>query len=364
MGQKNSLPEESPKNVDLRLRSSELLLKHTSYIKDLKLSITKKSLSNSSCSKDISQLPENAIIKVLEFSPESLRDLMSVKSSWYKAIKEAFDKYFSEIETQFSILNVNSLCFVNSYLSVRSNNTGLIIDRVIQAEVLPSLVKQTCNLKYTYRTYKSPQVYKAEFRFDCVKSQRNLWIHSEQWKYKDTNKQIAYTKQIPSVKAGDKIEIAINWYNLVNLVNVDSVCFQPPLVEKTHLNQVEDLDRIDTKTYNIARQCEVELMQGPWFDSKYYEASKALQIQQFSPYLELKKCEFCETGSVYLKNTYKAKKQGIVADSVHKLGTYVYVLPEKQSLTHEVKRLGLVSDRNKPIELNKGEKLIIYFSVS
>lgn len=125
------------------------------------------------------------------------------------------DAAFAPIESHFAMAHSHLFIFKKSFLYTGkisvSNKNGLRVDRVMVAEPLPILANHTIKLRFTYRTYKNQQNYKAEFKLDCIsKGNRITWLHRDESRNSGSNKAHAYSQQIPSICIGDNIEFAIN----------------------------------------------------------------------------------------------------------------------------------------------------------
>ena len=71
-------------------------------------------------------------------------------------------------------------------------------------------------------------------KLDCIGSgKRSVWAHRDECRFHGEENRRAYTQQIPTVCIGDYIELCLSWYNLLGLVNLESVQWQPPLIQDT-----------------------------------------------------------------------------------------------------------------------------------
>lgn len=80
------------------------------------------------------------------------------------------------------------------------------------------------------------------------------------------------------------------------------------------------------------------------------------------PFLKLIKSEFTGADINVSKQTYRAEKEGIVPDSVGLIGILVEIVPKKNEVTNEVKRMGLLYDRHCSMQLRIGDILVLYIS--
>jgi hypothetical protein len=296
-------------------------------------------------------------------------------------ILEAVDTIFSPIESHFSVVHSKYLLFKKSYLSTGEihvvGKSGKRVDRVITAETLPRLKNLTIKLRFTYRTYHDNNIYSSEYKFDVSESMnRNVWVHRDESKVHSEENLKAYTLQIPMICQSDNIEFAINWLNLSSAVRLDSIQWQAPVIQETkvQINSLQlkyDLDRskkcegIEHKTYmyNIARHCEVQLSQTEWYKAEYYTKQNLVYgYDHFQPFLRCIKSKFAGVDLVNSKFEYVAEYPGIVPGSLAKIGVLVEIKARDQEITNEVKRLGLLYDRHKQIELRVGDTFILYIT--
>jgi hypothetical protein len=368
----------SPEVLQSRINDSNSLLQTRANIKKVYCSMVSRVLHRVSADPvDLASLPDASIFCILEFLAGDLSKLLSVSASWHFRITEVLDRAFNLIESQFALIHSHLFVFKTSFQSSSkieiTNRAGFRIDRVLIMEPLPILACHTIKLRYLYKISRSLQVYKAEFKLDCVKKGRRLV-----WSYKDTSREVsearAYSQQIPAVCVGDNIEIAVNWFSLVGLVRLESIRWQPPLIQDTRaiqrvLSSVPDevprneYDPQQKKAYlyKVSRQCELETPEIEWYDSKYYSPpQKAARLDCFQPFLRLVKFEYAGSDVVMAKNTYVAEKVGIVPDAREKCGVGVEI--REKFVRQEVKRMGLLYDRHRPVHLRVGDTFVLYIS--
>ena len=88
-----------------------------------------------------------------------------------------------------------------------------------------------------------------------------------------------YVQPLTQVNAGDIIEIAVNFFSLQGLVDIDTIEWQEPELTITPKENVLTYDN-NTKKQNshtsqkifcdLARICEVEDQVIEWYDSRYF----------------------------------------------------------------------------------------------
>jgi len=75
-----------------------------------------------------------------------------------------------------------------------SSGTGIRVDRILVAELLPVLRGYTIKLRYTYRIHGKPHTYKSEFKFDCIaRGKKLVWAHRDECKFHGDDSKRSYT---------------------------------------------------------------------------------------------------------------------------------------------------------------------------
>ena len=365
-GSSNTL---NPEILQIRINKSNNLLKKRKSVKEVYSSMVSRVLQNpKEESFSLAKLPDSIIFCILEYLPSEIPVLLLVSAVWHFRITEVMDHAFNSIESQFALIHSHLFIFKTSFqcsnkISI-TGKEGVRIDRVMIIEPL----------RYLYRIFKSLQLYKAEYKVDCIKQgKRNIWCYKD-YNREHGNEPRAYSQQIPAVCVGDSIEFTINWFSLMGLVRINSIKWQPPLIQDTRaiqrvLNTVpEEIPRNDydpnqkkAYLYKISRQCELETPEIEWYDSKYYNIpNKAVKFDSFQPFLRLIKFEYAGADMVLSKNIFRAETVGIVPDSRKVFGVCVEI--RENDIRQEVKRMGLLFDRHKPIHLRIGDIFILYVS--
>lgn len=219
MGQKSSTQEIDPDVITAREHHSSTLEEYRerrlSIYSSMYLRTLHKSIDAYKPKLDISLLPNEVLFLILKFLASDVRMLLAVSPSWYVRIIEAFDEMFNPIESHFALVHSHMFTFEkgflsSSYISV-SEHKGYRVDRAIVAEPLIALQGKTIKFRYTYRTYQSDYIYKAEFKFDAIKPKKlDIWLHKDDSRVNGNDNNRAYGKQISEICCGDKIEFAIN----------------------------------------------------------------------------------------------------------------------------------------------------------
>lgn len=322
---------------------------------------------------------------LVKFLSPDLPQLLLVSATWHVRVLEALDQTFHRIESSFALVHSNLLFFKNSFQAFSrirvADRTGLRHDRVIAFEPLSILCHQTVKLRCTYRFLYSSVSYRFEYKFDCVPNgKRTLWVYRDDSKFNGAEKSLGYHAQVPRVCVGHTAEIALTWFNLQGLLDLDSIEWQPPLIQDTRavlqsltvVNPHTPKQKPDSETdtlahklyhFNISRHCEAEYSNTEWFEAEYFARQRDVYIyDHFMPFLRLIHCEFAGVDVTTSKNTYLAVSPGLIPDSKQKVGMEIEVKERDSPITTEVKRLGLLYDRGRPLELRLGDTFILYIS--
>lgn len=313
----------------------------------------------------ISLLPHNIQAIIVNYLINQYRSLLCISAVWHSNIIFTFDMVFNPIENSLIEKLGKSFAFKNSFTqSAVCNTGGLRVDRIIQLEVLKGLGK-TIEISYTYSfTNDSKNVYRTQYKVDCVKGSRTLWIHRSENIL--TGRQCTYNMNIGQVAEGDVIEIAINYYTPRGLINANSVKWDEIVLANTiGTNKVSKesvlSEEAAKRSIDLNRTCELETMGSEWYDSKYYKMSK--QFFNLHPLLQLfavASIEFTELDIKAFKVTLSACRTGNVEKWV--VGVPLVVKSRGRECTVQVKRLGLMIDREGELELRIGDTLILYLS--
>jgi hypothetical protein len=321
-------------------------------------------------------LPESVLISIFEYIPYDTVTLLSVSATWYFRWSEVIEHCFNPIESGFANMHSHLITFKKSFLYYNkiqaSGREGFRVDRVLVAEVLPILKGYTMKLRYTYKYYKSEIAYSAEFKIDCVdKGKRILWVHRDEARNQGKDENVkAYSQQVPRVCVGDNIEVCINLLSLFGLLRLGSIAWQPPILQNSKvmlkslsLESEDEIVRKKLHLFKVSRVCEVEINCSEWYDSKYYPVNKqASSLEGLSPFLKLLKFEFTGCEVVTSKLTFRAETPGVVPESLSTIGIWVEVVNPNSEVRLEVRRLGLLYDRQVPIRLRVGDELVVYVS--
>lgn len=390
MGAVSSRSTELPDVLADRLARSKLLnAKRVARSKTLSEMVKRVSRQNSSDSPafDILLLSEVAVFRLAQFLAPDLRLLLQVSPNWHFKFSEAMDSAFARAESKFALNHSDLVLFHSGRLAVESirltGKSGVRCDRVLTVEPLKQLIGHTIKLRCTYHFLRDRSEYKLEYKFDCVrKGPRTVWLHKDETR--DAHETSATSAQVPEICSSDRLELALPWYNLQGLVDLDSVEWQLPLIQNTlairaltrrlpehpqlprhSINNTDDVEELQKRLlrYDVFRRCETELAVSEWVEARYFSIqSEVYNYDLFQPFLRLLKAEFAGVDTVISKHLYLAALPGIIPDSLAKLGKEVEVLPAAASLANEVRRMGLLFDRHRSCEVRVGDTLVLYIS--
>ncbi len=112
-----------------------------------------------------------------------------------------------------------------------------------------------------------------------------------------------------TVCAHDNIKLALNFYNLSGLVNINTIEWKSPIIEPIPIIpkelQSNFLDGIDRN-----RICEVEEINDEWVQFKYFENKNKIQYDLFDPQLVLHDTRCAGVDIVTNKSLYVANAVG------------------------------------------------------
>lgn len=382
MGFANSKPAESEEVITAREYRANVMLEQRKRQHKVYTGMVQRVLSAPPKS-FFETLPNEAVFIILQYISSEISTVIAVSPKWYLKVLDTLDNAFGAIESQFAMIHSNLMSFKRSYTDFTkmliSDKKGIRVDRVIVAEILPCLNGKTIKLRYNYRHSYKNYYQKAEFKFDCTNNSKKIvWAHRDECKFHGEDQKRAFTQQIPLVSTNTFIEIAVNWYNFSGNVHLDSIQWQTPIIQETKniLNSLQiaprfprgpqdDSEGITKKLYlyNVSRHCELELSQTEWYDAKYYlKPTQVYCYDFFMPFLRMVSSEFAGVDVTVSRNTYKAEKVGMIPDANSRIGIKVEILPKGAESTQEVKRMGLVYDRHKGLELNLGDTFVLYIS--
>lgn len=319
-------------------------------------------------------LPPQALATILSYDMSSYRKFMSVWAAWHVNIREAFDQYFNKVENEFLIKYQEHLLFTDAFTSSAAikfwGKRGLRVDRIIVFDILPfkPQLNRTLKISYTFRYHgeDSKRKYRAEYRIDIVKNRkRMIWMHV------DRETECTYQQTIFQWCPDDTLELALHLFSLRGMVDVNSIEWNDPEIYETPsittLTYNKDMINIATsdraiKIYaDINRVWELEDTVVEWYDEKYYEnKNEILNFDFLKEFLTLDCVEYSGVDNKVVRIQTRAVAEGYLEPAYFGLG--IKIKNSKNSIRNEVKRKGLISERNVDIEMRVGDTFIIYIT--
>lgn len=290
-----------------------------------------------------------ALIKCFEVCP-----------AWFVIYYMMLDKVFAKIDQGFVEYYGASLTLEyarTDWSPVHVAEAGIRIDRVLIATVTNSHAGRCTKVSYGYNYKSSPAVSssqdepeKCAFKFDTYQrgSRRNLWIHKDICRFHGDETRVAATQNITPVCVHDRIEIAVNLYNAMGLVDVTKVHWNPLEVFPLH-----------------RRECPVEQELFDWYDLDSFQSQSVERLQIpdfFGPQLAHCNTEYAGIDVAVSKTRFRAEAQGIVPQADRILGSRFEVLPQASPIILPLKRVGLQHDRFTKIQLRQGDLIDLYIS--
>lgn len=267
----------------------------------------------------ISLLPANVVVLIFSFVVDEYRSCLFVSASWYLSLLDSLDMAFSKIEAKFAQKYASHAIFRKSYTNfLKQDKSSVRIVRVLQFELLGSQGSKTLTVGYTCRYANDRSTrYGTTYKVDCKEKGRTAqWIHRA---VNEHGKSVlTYGQNVVPVRAGDGFEIAINYYTLRGLIDVDTVECIKPTVEPTPAHS--ELFKV-AKSYDSfivsqndatkLRVCELEQLKGgEWCESSgswLAEREMKAVLECFS--MENNECSRID--SSMQKITLKAVREGM-----------------------------------------------------
>ncbi|CDW81818.1 UNKNOWN [Stylonychia lemnae] len=337
-------------------------------------------------------LPNRIILLLLMFNVDEYPKYLRLSASWFCKVNDSLDEYANIIENKFIQQYEMYLNFLRSYNNATPirfcNQRGVRLDRIFQCEVMPrtDMINKTFRIAYKQEytpTIKERQVskdktrYGTEYRFDVLKKgqQRVTWI------YMSDDMPPCGQNEI-QVQSGDIIEFAVCLYNMNGIVDINTLEWMKPEflpispLEKDSLTYNRDNKLLSHKNdrkvkvhCNINRICEIEDAVPEWIKlgpqirdqprmpidtSKYEGRFKVLSVQ------------FNELDQHFNKLVLQTLRKGTVENEIFGGSLVIQVKDENQPIRNEIKKRGVIFDRNKDkerIQVRVGDIVVVYNSV-
>ncbi|EGR31188.1 hypothetical protein IMG5_116140 [Ichthyophthirius multifiliis] len=353
------------------------------------------------------KLPFLAQNKIFFFLFDEQINIKLINSLFYYKFSEVLEFEMVNLDNKFIKNTMSFLSFKDSYVSYKTqkfnNIKGIRMDRIINAELLPNIksniiylfyyifyflfLDQSIQLQFTYKfssnfnTRKKDQIYSCKYQFDAIETNKNriIWAFKEECKVfniisekfyilKQIKKKHNYDQQkqtfvqaITPIKVGDNIQIAINYYNLGGMIDLDSITWKEPIFQ--HIPKIPiDIDSSLIHLYDENRICEIEQIYSGWILYNYFHNNQKCRLDFFEPQLTLKETRCAGVDVITSKLIFQAKNPGVVSKSYENFGINIKVLDNKQEAICQARKLGLFQDLQNEIQLRIGDYFIFYIS--
>ena len=191
------------------------------------------------------------------------------------------------------------------------------------------------------------------------------------WMHVDRETNCTYQQTIFQACPDDKIEFAISFFSLRGLVDIDSIRWNDPEIYET--------PSINTLTYNkdmmnikvddraikiyadINRVCELEDSVVEWYEQKYYEnKNEIIDFSFLEDFFVIDSVEYSGVDNKVVRIQTRAKYPGYLDREYFSMG--ITIKNDKSIIRNEVKRKGILSERDVDIQLRVGDTFIIYIT--
>lgn len=285
---------------------------------------------------------------------------------WFVVYYKTLDQIFAKIDNGFKTYYGHSLHLEyarTDWSPVHVAEAGIRIDRILIARVTNLHVNRCTKVSYGY-AYKTGNLpvgaasqdpgdtdpYECSFKFDTFTKgrSRSFWIHKDICRFHGDETRVAATQNITPVCVNDRIEIAVNLFNAMGLVDVNQVRWRPL--------EVFPLQK---------RECPIEQELFDWYDLDSFQSQSVERLQIpdfFSPQLVHISTEYAGIDVAVSRTRLRAEAQGVVPQADRILGSRFEVLPRSSPIILPLKRVGLQHDRFTKIQLRQGDCIYLYIS--
>eukprot|EP00435_Cladocopium_sp_Y103_P040269 s1112_g10.t3 len=348
------------KQENSRSRVAELL--HRAAIRDPEIC---QGGENSQVFMEASMLP--LVISFL-FSGALIR-CFEVCPLWFVVYYKTLDQVFSKIDKGFKQYYGQSLHLEyarTDWSPVHVAEAGIRIDRILIARVTSHHVNHCTKVSYGY-AYKSGQLaeeeennnnkgyedktdpFECSFKFDTFSrgTSRSFWIHKDICRFHGDETRVAATQNITPVCVNDRIEIAVNLFNAMGLVDVDRVRWRP-----LEIFPVQE------------RQCPIEQELFDWYDLDSFQSQSVERLQIpdfFSVQLRHISTEYAGIDVAVSRTQLRADAQGVVPQADRILGSRF----EARKVTGTVARLqDDVSRAARGVSVESGDATVVFWRLN
>lgn len=284
---------------------------------------------------------------------------------WFVTYYETLDNIFSQIDEDFKRFYGSSLQLEyarTDWSPVHVAQSGIRVDRILIARVTDAHVNRCMKVSYSYcygtenskeenkKRMIQDQPYECTFKFDVqhVGRSRRFWIHKDICRFHGDETRVAATQNITPVCVNDRIEIAVNLFNAMGMVDVQRIVWRPLVVFPIQL-----------------RECPIEQELFDWYDLDSFQSQSVERLQIpdfFGPQLVHVSTEYAGIDVAVSRTKLRAAKAGVVPQADRILGSRFEVLPNASPVILPLKRVGLQHDRFTKIQLREGDVIWLYIS--
>jgi len=283
---------------------------------------------------------------------------------WFVVFYKTLDQIFAGIDRGFRQHYGASLILEyarTDWSPVHVAEAGIRIDRILVARVTSAYVGQCTEISYSFSYKTAPdshnkkipvkeRQYDCSFRFDTYAKgkSRSCWIHKDICRFHGDETRVAATQNITPVSVDDRVEIAVNLFNALGLVDIDRVIWSSP--------EVCPVQR---------RECPIEQELFDWYDLDSFQSQSVERLQIpdfFGPQLRHVLTEYAGIDVAVSRTKFRAQTPGVVPQADRILGSRLEVLPRNSPIILPLKRVGLQHDRFTKIQLRQNDTVNLYIS--
>lgn len=284
---------------------------------------------------------------------------------WFVAFYGCLDDLFKRIDTEFERYYGSSLKLEyarTDWSPVHVADAGIRVDRILIARVTNTHANKCMKVSYNF-AYKADTMrcanqkgqdransYSCSFKFDVYGKGKNrtFWIHKDICRFHGDETRVAATQNITPVCANDRVEIAVNLFNAMGMVDVQELTWNPLVVFPIQ-----------------QRECPIEQELFDWYDLDSFQSQSVERLQIpdfFSPQLVHVSTEYAGIDVAVSRTKLRAKATGVVPQADRILGSRFEVLAKTSPVILPLKRVGLQHDRFTKIQLREGDIIYLYIS--
>jgi hypothetical protein len=242
---------------------------------------------------------------------------------------------------------------------------GIRVDRILIARVTGALAGRCAKVSYGFsyseggassvnqkgnKDKSSARFFESSFKFDTYSrgKSRSFWIHKDICRFHGDETRVVATQNITPVCVNDRVEIAVNLFNAMGMVDLEQVYWKPL--------EVQSVQR---------RECPIEQELFDWYDLDAFQSQSVERLQIpdfFGPQLAHVATSYAGIDVAVSRTRLCAEAPGVVPQADRILGSRFEVLPRASPIILPLKRVGLQHDRFTKIQLRQGDSIQLYIS--